>query len=481
MQTWIDIVRTHAPNNLILIAGPNWSQAIGPIATYPVSDPVGDNNIAVVSHIYPSHWRNPTWFQNHITTCASVYPILMTEWGFSVSGSPDPDDLLHGTLCEYGLPLMEFIEDLGIGNTAWVASYDWGPPMFWTDWTLRCGDGEMGCFVKDTLYLHRNNDQPGGGGETIAPAAPTALTATADGTNILLDWADNVEGDLYAYNVYRSTISGSGYKILTCWPVSVSDYTDDSAIGGQTYYYVVTAVDTSYNESGYSNEDSAALPDVGMGTILRQWWNGISGAEVADLTSNPNYPDNPSGSERITSLEGPINSADDYGTRIRGYLHPPKKGNYTFWIASDDNSQLWLSTDGNPANISKIAEVPGYTGSREWDKYPEQESSSVSLSAGRKYYIEVLHKEGYGNDNVAVAWSGAGITQQVISGEYLSRWFTGFYGDFTGEGDINLEDIAALSALWMEDDCITTAGMDLDGNCVINLYELSVMVLNWLM
>lgn len=78
MQTWIDIVRNYAPNNLILIAGPNWSQAIGPIASYPVSDSIGGNNIAVVSHIYPSHWRNPSWFQNHITTCASVYPILMT-------------------------------------------------------------------------------------------------------------------------------------------------------------------------------------------------------------------------------------------------------------------------------------------------------------------------------------------------------------------------------------------------------------------
>ena len=160
MQTWIDIVRTYAPNNLILVAGPNWSQAIGPTASYPVSDPVGGNNIAIVSHIYPGHWRNPSWFQNHITTCRSVYPILMTEWGFSQSGSPDPGDLLHGTISEYGQPLMDYIEGLGIGNTAWVASYNWGPPMFWNDWTLRCGEGEMGCFVKDTLYARRNDDQP---------------------------------------------------------------------------------------------------------------------------------------------------------------------------------------------------------------------------------------------------------------------------------------------------------------------------------
>ena len=52
MQTWINIVRTYAPNNLILVAGASWSQTIGPAATYPVT---GDN-IAIVSHIYPGHW-----------------------------------------------------------------------------------------------------------------------------------------------------------------------------------------------------------------------------------------------------------------------------------------------------------------------------------------------------------------------------------------------------------------------------------------
>jgi len=84
----------------------------------------------------------------------------MTEWGFSQSNHPNPQDLLNGTITEYGQPLMDFIEGLKISNTAWVASYDWGPPMFWSDWTLRIGEGEMGGFVKDTLYLRRNDDQP---------------------------------------------------------------------------------------------------------------------------------------------------------------------------------------------------------------------------------------------------------------------------------------------------------------------------------
>jgi len=158
MQTWVDIVRAYAPHNLILVAGPSWSQAIGPAASYPVSG----NNIVIVSHFYPAHWRNPSWYQTHVRTCAAVYPVLMTEWGFSQSSRPDPDDLLHGTISGYGQPLMDFIEGLQIGNTAWVASHNWGPPMFHSDWTLRCGEGEMGCFVKDTLYENRNDDLPHG-------------------------------------------------------------------------------------------------------------------------------------------------------------------------------------------------------------------------------------------------------------------------------------------------------------------------------
>jgi protocatechuate 3,4-dioxygenase beta subunit len=158
MQKWVDIVRTYAPYNLILVAGPSWSQAIGPAASYPV---LGDN-IVIVSHLYPSHWRNPSWYRTNIRTCAAVYPILMTEWGFSQSSRPDPNDLLHGSISGYGQPLMDFIEGLQIGYTAWVASYNWGPPMFYSDWTLRCGEGEMGCFVKDALYEKRNDDLPRG-------------------------------------------------------------------------------------------------------------------------------------------------------------------------------------------------------------------------------------------------------------------------------------------------------------------------------
>ncbi|MGD8912541.1 MAG: cellulase family glycosylhydrolase, partial [Candidatus Thiodiazotropha sp.] len=160
----------------------------------------------------------------------------------------------------------------------------------------------------------------------------------------------------------------------------------------------------------------------GSGTILREYWTNISGITLSDLTSNEDYPDNPSGSEQITSLEGPTDWDDIYGTRIRGYIHPPMTGSYTFWVAGDDYTALLLSTDDDPANANQIAYVNGWTNSREWSKYASQESSPVQLTAGEGYYVEVLHKEGYGGDNIAVAWEGPGISQSVIQGTYLSPY-----------------------------------------------------------
>jgi len=158
----------------------------------------------------------------------------------------------------------------------------------------------------------------------------------------------------------------------------------------------------------------------GTGTILREYWLSLQGATVASLTGSATYPDSPTGSEQLTSLEGATNAGDYYGARIRGYLHPLVTGSYTFWLASDDGGELRLSTNDNPANATRIAYVDGWTSPREWAKYATQRSAAVTLAAGQKYYLEVLHKEATGGDHFAVSWQGPGIAQTVIAGNFLS-------------------------------------------------------------
>jgi len=192
-----------------------------------------------------------------------------------------------------------------------------------------------------------------------------------------------------------------------------------------TYYWQIVEVNEAHPDSPWpGNVWSFTTPREGMGTILREVWLGIGGTSISDLTSSPDYPDNPTFRDELTTFEAPTNWTDYYGTRIHGYLHPETDGSYTFWIASDDASELWLSTDSDPANAVLIANVPGWTSSRQWDKYPaEQQSASIPLIGGNKYYIMALQKEHGGGDNLAVAWEESDwLTREVISGYYLSPY-----------------------------------------------------------
>jgi len=164
----------------------------------------------------------------------------------------------------------------------------------------------------------------------------------------------------------------------------------------------------------------------GTGFALREFWTGIPGTAVTDLTSNVDYPDNPSDGELCKSFEGPTGWADYYGTRIRGYLHPDTTGTYYFYVASDDGGELWLSTDDNPANAVKICQVSNWVNAYQWDSSAEQKSAAITLIAGQKYYIEARHKEHNGGDSIAIGWEGPGIIKQTITGPYLSPYIMSF-------------------------------------------------------
>jgi hypothetical protein len=147
---------------------------------------------------------------------------------------------------------------------------------------------------------------------------------------------------------------------------------------------------------------SAQTPTNGL---LREVYEGITGGTLADLTNNAAFPDSPTSRNIVTDyFEAPTDIMDYYGQRMRALILPPTTGSYTFWIASDDASGLYLSMDETPANRQAIAWVSGWTPSRNWAFEANQQSSPVSLQAGKKYYIEALMKENEGGDNLAVRW-----------------------------------------------------------------------------
>ena len=87
-----------------------------------------------------------------------------------------------------------------------------------------------------------------------APGAPTLTSAAAGSNRVSLAWtapASDGGATITGFKVYRGTVSG-GEQLLTTVG-RVDTYIDTTAIGGTTYYYAVTAVNTA-GESAPSNE-----------------------------------------------------------------------------------------------------------------------------------------------------------------------------------------------------------------------------------
>jgi regulation of enolase protein 1 (concanavalin A-like superfamily) len=171
---------------------------------------------------------------------------------------------------------------------------------------------------------------------------------------------------------------------------------------------------TAHNNSFLN---TATLTNVSLSSaafgVYRQLWTNLNttlGDNLTVLTNsayNPNWPNNPVGSftHIFTNFETEINSGvNNYGQRLRAFIVPPMTGIYTFWIASDDTSKLFLGTSENPATAAQIATVTTYTASEGWLQYPSQQSSPILLQAGYRYYLEANMQQGSGGDNLAVGW-----------------------------------------------------------------------------
>jgi fibronectin type 3 domain-containing protein len=74
-----------------------------------------------------------------------------------------------------------------------------------------------------------------------------------------LSWGASTSSNVVGYNVYRAGVSGGPYATVAS-ANSVTTFVDGSVQSGQTYYYVVTAVDTSGTESVHSNQVQAVIP-----------------------------------------------------------------------------------------------------------------------------------------------------------------------------------------------------------------------------
>lgn len=87
--------------------------------------------------------------------------------------------------------------------------------------------------------------------------SPSAQVTAHD---VTLSWSPSISVGVVGYRVYRSTQSGGFYTLLTSTLVPGTSFVDSAVAKGQTYYYVVTAVDAQSRESAFSAEVFATIP-----------------------------------------------------------------------------------------------------------------------------------------------------------------------------------------------------------------------------
>jgi len=155
------------------------------------------------------------------------------------------------------------------------------------------------------------------------------------------------------------------------------------------------------------------------GFAKQEFYSGATRANLED----PAFSTAPTFINYLAAFEVPIEQGDNFAERVSGYFIPSQTADYVFFVCSDDDSDLFLSTDSTPANKHLIASESNWSDSRKWvsghspvsDKRSDQFSgttwpggNTIHLLSGTTYYIEGVHHEGQGGDNFAATFIVAG-------------------------------------------------------------------------
>lgn len=192
--------------------------------------------------------------------------------------------------------------------------------------------------------------------------------------------------------------------------------------------------------TGGEHEETFDMAEDFTGGGVKRWrWDGMTSGGISTIKGYvTNGSPAPTVDDSLEILEIPQSDPNEssYGQWIRGWIVPPDTGSYTFWIASDDGSELWVSSDADPAGKTLAASTAEYTNFRQWTKYASQKSAPRMLEKGRSYYFEIFHREWTGGDHVSVAWTRPGMAEderEIIGGRYLSSSGRSL-GGIAGEG-----------------------------------------------
>jgi hypothetical protein len=186
----------------------------------------------------------------------------------------------------------------------------------------------------------------------VVPLSPSGLTAQPGYFKITLSWQANKEADLSHYNIYRSTTSGTGYDSIAAGITGLT-YQDTTVEGGIWYYYLLTAVDTSGNQSSYSNEVRMIAITLDQGILV-----------VDEAANSRGIPPWPSSDAQQDSFYSEVFS----GYRVSFYEYTNVSSQPSITDLGSYSTVVWLDDDYLKSNFvdnkdyELIEEYLGYGG-----------------------------------------------------------------------------------------------------------------------
>jgi hypothetical protein len=261
-----------------------------------------------------------------------------------------------------------------------------------------------------------------------------------------------------AATVQNFTSQPKNATVVQCQPVFFTAAATNDSIVPSTYQwrrngtnipgavFGTTGFITSTNDNGATFDCLATAPAGGLvktsppailtiapggtlviGSVAQERWDTALGTRQGIESGSLGYANSNSVRPNIDyGFEG-----NNFGNRVRGYFIPPRTTNYVFFVASDDDSYLYLSPDDQPSRKVWIANESGWANAQgSWQDarggglnsqkrsdtftpdggvtFPGGGTNGLALIAGQKYYLEYVHHEGGGGDFAGVTYTIAG-------------------------------------------------------------------------
>ena len=162
-QPWVDLIRSAAPQNIIIIGSPLYSE----FSSSAVSSPFNGTNLVYTQHVYAGNGNdNSNAWEHNFGNASNSIPIFITEFGWD--GSTNPSDCCNGTTSGFGQSFRNYLDNVH-PNVNWsVWDYGFSPAMIDSNLNLLGGNNE-GQFIQQWLSDKKNSDQPtddGSGGSS---------------------------------------------------------------------------------------------------------------------------------------------------------------------------------------------------------------------------------------------------------------------------------------------------------------------------